>query len=171
MFAVGCTGVCDSPFSLSTLTHNYVVISPSHIHCYNYVRINISGQQTSQNSSHAPPRGGPGVGPHYLFHAQQPPGHRNTPVSFPYSSSAASNSSGSGMSSSTGQQRRGKGWMAGGYCNEEGRPHSKRARMSTVVVADDEDTEHDKGKALDGRANMFITARNQHVSSGKFFAA
>ena len=53
--------------------------------------------------------------------------------------------------------------MAGGY-NEECRPHSKRARMSGMVDEEDDGTEHEEGSGSCGRANPFITAKDQHVS-------
>lgn len=139
-----------------------------HVH---HTYMHISGQQTSQNSFHAAPSlRGSGAGPS-LSRAQQPPppGHRQTPVNF-YSTSTSSSSGGAGISSSSsaGGQRRGKGRMVGRYYNEEGHPRSKKARMSGMVDDDDDDgAEHGEGKGSGGRANPFITAKDQHVSCMK----
>ena len=54
-------------------------------------------------------------------------------------------------------QRRGKGRAFGEY-NDEGRPCTKRARMSAMT--DDVDFEDEEERS---RTNMFITARDQHV--------
>ena len=127
--------------------------------------INILGQQTSQGSSHAAPiPKGPGDGPS-LSHARHQPGRRQTPTNL-YSTSTATSSSvaGATYSSSVSGQSRGKGRMVGGY-NEEGRPHSKRARMSTTVDEDGDDIELEEGRGSNGRANPFITAKDQYVSS------
>lgn len=127
------------------------------------------GQQTSQNSSHAAssariPRGGPSQS-----HAQHQPEHRQISANI-YSTSATGTSSSSGSAgaasaSSTNSLRRGKGRMVGGYYNEEGRPHSKRARVSATVDEDnDDDIEHEERRGSSSRANAFITAMDQHVS-------
>lgn len=121
----------------------------------------ILGQQTSQGSSHAAPSpSGPGDDPS-RSHAQHQPGWRQTPANL-YSTSTASSSgvAGASYSSSVGGQSRGKGRMVGGY-NEEGRPHSKRARMSATMDEGGDDIELEEGR---GRANAFITAKDQHVS-------
>lgn len=52
--------------------------------------------------------------------------------------------------------------MVGGY-NDEGRPHSKRARMSATMDEDGDDIELEEGRGSNGRANPFITAKDQHV--------
>ena len=124
------------------------------------------GQQTSQGSSPhtAPIPRGPGDGPS-LSHARHQLGRRQTPTNL-YSTSTATSSgvAGATYSSSVGGQSRGKGRMVGGY-NEEGRPHSKRARMSTTVDEDGNDIDLEEGRGSNGRANPFITAKDQYVSS------
>ena len=132
--------------------------------------MHVSGQQTSQGSSRAAPNPrGPGVGPG-LSHAQHQPGRRQTPANF-YSTSTSSSSgiAGTTYSSSSGGQRRDKGRMLGGY-NEEGRPHSKRARVSANMDDNDDEIEHEERRGSNGRANAFITAKDQHVSNAKSVA-
>ena len=129
-----------------------------------YIHVYL-GQQTSQGSSHAAPiPRGPGDGPS-LSHTRHQPGRRQTPTNL-YSTSTATSSgvAGATYSLSVGGQSRGKGRMVGGY-NEEGRPHSKRARMSATMDEDGDDIDLEEGRGSNGRANPFITAKDQHVSS------
>lgn len=132
--------------------------------------MHVSGQQTSQSSSHAAPNPrGPGGGPS-LSHALHQPGRRQTPTNF-YSTSTSSSSgiAGATYSSSSGGQKTGKGRMLSGY-NEENRPQSKRAKVSATMDEDDDDIEHEERRVANGRANAFITAKDQHVSNAKFVA-
>ena len=113
----------------------------------------------SPPSARQPPQGRSSVHPAAsgsCSSSSQPQRHKNT-SSFTYSTIS---STGASSSSAAVCQRRGKGRAAGEY-NDEGRPHTKRARMSTVV--DDEDLEDEQAKGGRGRTGAFITARDQHV--------
>lgn len=123
------------------------------------VVMHVLGQQTSQGSSHvAPNPRGTGGDPQARHQAER----RQTPANFYSTSTGIPSSSGSaGATSSTRGQ---KGRMVGRY-NEEGRPHSKRARVSATMDEDGDDIEHDEGRGSNSRANAFITAKDQHVST------
>lgn len=122
------------------------------IHMYMYFT-GHQPSQTQQNTFHPPPRRG-GLAPSLSQRPQQ----SNMP-SFSYSISSSRGVASSSSSVYTASRGRNKTRAFSDY-NDQGRPRSKRARMSAVEDADD-DFEDEEVKS---RSNMFISARDQHVS-------
>ena len=110
-----------------------------------------SGHQQSQTTFCAHPKA-TGM----VSGAHQPARHKNI-SGFTYSTSLGSGT----LSSVAVSQRRARG-RAGGECDSESHPNTKRARMS--ATADNENFGQEEVKGSGGRINTFITARDQHVS-------